>query len=127
MDLLFDRYIADSEESYYGYGWFIEESPVGNSGMEIMTINHSGSINGFNALITRLPSDKSTIILLNNTGGAPLEEMTVAILGILYDQPYGFPKKSLALALMDALTKGGIPAAQKVYDAQKKSGDYYPQ
>jgi len=124
-DLLFNNYISDGDDSYYGYGWFIEESPIGNSGAEIGTVDHSGSINGFNALITRIPSDHSSVILLNNTGGAPLDPMTVAILGILYDKPYDFPKKSIAIALQDVLAKSGIPGAKKSYEEVKNSKDYY--
>jgi tetratricopeptide (TPR) repeat protein len=99
--------------------------PVGKAGDQIETINHDGFINGFNTQITRLPADKSSIILLNNTGGAPLQEMTTAILGILYNKPYDFPKKSIAYSLLDVIEKDGITKALSYYNEIKDSGNYY--
>src|ERR1041385_7456139 len=64
MDLLFTKHIWEGR-SYYGYGWFIGEMPIGNTQEELQTISHGGSINGFGTLITRIPSDKSLILLLN--------------------------------------------------------------
>ena len=74
MDLLFAKHIP-SGGGYYGYGWSIGEMPLGNTTERIQTTGHGGGINGFNTQITRIPSDKSFVVLLNNTGGAPLNEM----------------------------------------------------
>jgi CubicO group peptidase (beta-lactamase class C family) len=123
MDLLFTKHTWEGR-SYYGYGWFIGEMPVGKTQEQLQTISHGGSINGFNTLITRIPSDKSLIVLLNNTGGAPLQEMTTAINGIIYDKPYTFPKKSIAFSFADVIEKDGIEAALSYYKKVKGSGDY---
>ncbi len=125
MDLLFKKYIASDGAYYYGYGWQIGEMPVGKSGDQIETINHDGFINGFNTQITRVPSDKSSIVLLTNTGGAPLQKMTTAILGILYNKPYDFPKKSIAYSMLDAIEKDGITKALSYYKEIRDSGNYY--
>ena len=124
MDLLFTEHIW-AGRSYYGYGWFIGEMPIGNTQVKLQTTSHGGSINGFGTLITRIPSDKSFIVLLNNTGGAPLQEMTAAISGIIYDKPYDFPKKSVAYSLADVIEKDGITNALSHYKRVKDSGDYY--
>ncbi|HYV91799.1 MAG TPA: hypothetical protein VE978_08450, partial [Chitinophagales bacterium] len=125
MDLLFQKYIPADGPYYYGYGWEIGNMPAGKAGDQIETINHNGFINGFNTQITRVPSDKSSIVLLNNTGGAPLQEMTTAILGILYNKPYSFPKKSIAYSLLDVIDKDGITKALSYYKEIRDSGNYY--
>lgn len=125
MDLLFAKHIPSGGSYYYGYGWGIGEIPLGNTAERIQTIGHGGGINGFNTQITRIPSDKSLIVLLNNTGGAPLNEMTNAIAAIIYDKPYNLPKRSVAYSLADRIEKEGIPAALANYNEIKDSIGYY--
>ena len=110
---------------HYGYGWGIGEIRLGNTAERIETIGHGGGINGFNTQLTRIPSDKSFIVLLNNTGGAPLNEMTNAIAAILYDKSYDLPKRSVAYSLADRIEKEGIPAALEYYKGIKDSTGYY--
>jgi tetratricopeptide (TPR) repeat protein len=70
--------------------------------------------------------DKNLIVLLNNTGGAPLEEMSTAIAGILYDKPYAPPKKSLAEALMTTIVEKDLAAAiQKYHDLKEHEASGY--
>jgi CubicO group peptidase (beta-lactamase class C family) len=122
MDLLFTKH----DPSGYGYGWGIGEMRLGNTAERIKTIGHSGGINGFNTKLTRIPSDKSFIVLLNNTGGAPLNEMTNAIGAILYDKSYDLPKRSVARSFSEKVEKAGIQAALKYYNGIKDStGTYY--
>jgi tetratricopeptide (TPR) repeat protein len=64
-------------------------------------------------------------VLLNNTGGAPLQEMTAAINGIIYDKPYNFPKKSIAYSLADVIEKEGIAAGLLFYKKVKDSHEYH--
>ena len=124
MDLLFAKHIP-SGGGHYGYGWGMGEMPLGNTAERIETIGHGGGINGFNTQLTRIPSDKSFIVLLNNTGGAPLNEMTNAIAAILYDKSYDLPKRSVAYSLADKIEKKGIPAALEYYKGIKDSTGYY--
>lgn len=123
MDLFFGEHIKAMNDSY-GYGWVIGSESLGNTEESIATISHGGGINGFNTLITRAPSDKSLIVLLNNTGRAPLNDMAQAIRGILYDMPYDFPKKSVANAVYDEIIANGSDAALIHYTAIKSSKDY---
>jgi CubicO group peptidase (beta-lactamase class C family) len=123
MDLFFGEHIK-AMNGYYGYGWFIASESLGNTEERIETISHGGGVNGFNTLITRAPSDKSLIVLLNNTGGAPLNAMAKAIRGIMYDKPYDFPKKSVANAMYDEIVSNGIVTALVRYNAIKSSSDY---
>jgi CubicO group peptidase (beta-lactamase class C family) len=124
MDLLFTKHIP-SNGGYYGYGWGVGEIPLGNTAERIQTVGHGGGINGFNTQITRILSDKSLIVLLNNAGGAPVEAMTNAIAAILYDKPYDVPKKSLAYSLVDRIEEEGAEAAIAYYNAKKDSTGFY--
>ena len=90
----------------------------------LFTIGHGGGINGFNTLITRIPTDKSLIVLLNNTGGARLNKITTAIAGILHSKTYALPKQSLAYALLAEIEKNGISAGLDFYDKNKNSDLY---
>ena len=81
MDLFFGEHIK-AGKGYYGYGWAVGTSAIGNTEERVASHSHGGGINGFNTLITRAPSDKSLIVLLNNTGGAPLNDMANSIRGI---------------------------------------------
>ncbi|WP_034059134.1 serine hydrolase [Lacinutrix jangbogonensis] len=123
MDLFFGNHIK-AGSGYYGYGWFMGSEPIGNTEESIATINHGGGINGFNTLITRALSDKSLIVLLNNTGGAPLNDMAEAIRGIMYGKSYDFPKKSVANAFYDKILAKGMDKALIHYNTIKLSSDY---
>jgi CubicO group peptidase (beta-lactamase class C family) len=123
-DLLFTKHIQ-AGGGHYGYGWDIDEMPIGNTAERIETIGHGGGIDGFNTQLTRIPSDKSFIVLLNNTGRAPLYEMTKAIAAILYDKPYDLPKRSVAFSVGDRMEKEGIAPALLYYNRIKDSIGYY--
>ncbi len=124
MDLIFDKHVPIFGR-HYGYGWEIGEMAIGTSEERVQVVNHSGGINGFNTLVTRIPADKSSILLLNNTGGAPLYKISRAIGGILYDKPYDLPKKSIARSLLDVIKKNGMTTALSYYKEIKDSSDYY--
>jgi len=98
MDMIFTPQISTPQYSamgmHYGYGWIIRYFPIEGVSDSLLIAFHTGGVNGFNALISRIPSDKILVILLNNTGEAPINEMNVAITNILYDKPYNKPKKS---------------------------------
>jgi CubicO group peptidase (beta-lactamase class C family) len=121
MDLYFKPYIPAFGNGYYAYGWGVGKEVIGNSSDSISAIYHEGGINGFNTNISRSPSDKTLVVLLNNTGGAPLNEITEAIRGILYGKTYDLPKKSLANALMEVIQEKGIEAGITYYNANKEN------
>ncbi len=123
MELIFDQHIP-AWGRHYGYGWMMGEMSIGNTKDKIKTIEHDGVINGFNALILRIPSDRSSIILLNNTGGAPLYEISKAVSGILYDKPYDFPKQSIARSLLAVIKKEGIKAGLSFFEEAKNDSAY---
>jgi len=77
----------------YACGWVCKPYKLGSTTDTVSALSHDGGINGFNTLIVRIPESKDLIVLLNNTGGAPLREMAQRILAILYNKPYDAPKK----------------------------------
>lgn len=124
-NLLFTPHIPTNGASY-GYGWSIGVSPIGRSADSARVIEHGGGINGFNTLISRIPSEKDLVVLLNNTGGARLEEMNRAIRGILYEKPYNNPRKSLTDTVVAAIEQSGIDAAMTLYrDLKDHQADLY--
>ncbi len=123
IDLLFKKH-TPAWGQHYGYGWEIGNMPIGNTKNQSQTISHSGSINGFNTKITRFTEDQSLVVLLNNTGGGPLFDMTAAINGILHGTTYTFPQRSLAYTLLDAIEKDGITPALLLYKKLKDAGEH---
>jgi CubicO group peptidase (beta-lactamase class C family) len=109
----------------YAFGWFVGKEPMGVSQDSVFAVGHGGSINGFNSLITRIPESKSLIVLLNNTGAAPLASMERSILGILYGKPYAPAKRSVADVLQETIRKSGIEAAIRWFDGLKDKKDEY--
>lgn len=122
-DLMFGKYIPASG-GHYGYGWSMGRHPIGNTKDSVETIGHGGGINGFNTLITRFPEEKNLVILLNNTGGAPLGEITTAINGILNGKPYDMPRESAAYSLSEVLGEKNIAAGLEHFKQIKDSEEY---
>lgn len=106
------------------YGWFVGDQKFGRENDSVFTTVHSGGINGYSALITRIPEDDALIVLLNNTGGKPLNDMTEAIGRILYDQEYEMPKRSVAVAMMEEFYDKGLPAAMDLFSEIKDAEEY---
>ncbi len=118
-ELLFRPYVPMGGAAY-GYGWGVGKKRRLQSKQEVLVISHAGGINGFNTLIERYVDDRHLIVLLNNTGGTALREMSTAIFRILYDEPFDPPKKSIARTLIETIREKGVEAATKEYRELKK-------
>lgn len=99
----------------YAYGWAVMKRPLGAQGEPVSIIEHGGGINGFNTLITRFPESKNLIVLLNNTGGTKLGEMSQKIAAILFGKPYKPPVRDIAEALYSIVIEKDVQAAIKQY------------
>jgi len=124
MSIYFKPYIAAFGSAHYAYGWGVGYAKIGKSTDSIYAIGHGGGINGFNTNISRTTSNKSLIVLLNNTGGAPLDDITRAIRGIMHGKAYDMPKKSVADALLAVIDDEGIDAGIAYYNTIKDSEGY---
>lgn len=125
LELALTKHTPADFGGHYGYGLEIVEKPIGNTKDMIETIGHSGSLPGYCAIYTRIPSSQSAIIFLNNTGRAYLNTMTTAITGVLYDKPYVLPKKSISKLLLDKIEKEGINSGIQFFNKFKKDENYY--
>jgi len=126
MDLVFTAHLPDKGYGgHYGYGWSIIDKSIGSSGETVTTIMHDGVIDGFCAIITRIPSSRSSVILLSNVRRAPLNTMTKAIMGILYDQPYDFPKRSVAYSTLELINTDGLSQAKAHFEMVKNDDTYF--
>jgi tetratricopeptide (TPR) repeat protein len=114
-ELLFKNHISN-----YGYGWNIRSKKLPDSEQKLRSISHGGGINGFSTLIERLVDDRHLIILLNNTPGANLGQMSNAIIHVLYDKPYTLPKRSIAAATYKTLKEKDVQIALKQYETFRK-------
>ena len=121
MDLFFGSHISTGR-GFYGYGWNINE--VSNGSDKLRVIEHGGGINGFNTVISRIPSNKSLVVILNNTGGTYLSEMNKAIQAILYNKPYEMPKMSMAIALQNIISEKGLTVGMQKFKEFQKSAKY---
>ena len=120
-DIMFKPFLRN-----YAYGWTVRKILLSESEDSLKVISHGGGINGFNTLITRLVDDKHLIVLLNNTGGTVLNNMSIGITNILYGKPYDQPKKSIAETLFNFLTEKDIaPAISHYHDLKEKSPNEY--
>jgi CubicO group peptidase (beta-lactamase class C family) len=124
MTIYFKPNIPAFGNANYAYGWGVGYAKIGKSNDSIYAIGHGGGINGFNTNISRTTSNKSLVVLLNNTGGAPLNDMTKAIRGIMHGKEYDMPKKSIADAVLAVIEDKGIDAGILHYNSIKDSETY---
>lgn len=125
MNMLFDTYVSAFNGRHYGYGWIIGEMPIGNTKERVQTQSHSGGMDGVRTHLTRIPSNKSLVILLGNTDRTPLFEINSAIIGIINDASYDFPKKSIANALLELINEKGRDEALTFFNEVQKDDAYY--
>ena len=107
--------------SNYAYGWIVRKAPLGPQGEPVTIIEHGGGINGFNTVITRMPESKNLIVLLNNTGGTKLQDMTQRIASILFGKPYKAPMRDIAEALFNTVVEKDVQAAITQYRELKET------
>ncbi len=125
---VFEPHIATdtTNTSFYGYGWGIKKTALSGGEDSVMVTRHSGGINGFNTIIYRLVEDEHLIVLFNNTGGAPLNDICQGITSILYEREYELPKKSITPTLEKILAEKGIDAAvEKYHDMKANKSDEF--
>lgn len=124
MTLYFKPYIPAFGNAHYAYGWAVGYAKIGKSTDSIYAIGHGGGINGFNTNISRTTATNSLVVLLNNTGGAPLNDITTAIRGIMHGKAYDMPKKSVADVVLAVIEDKGIEAGIVHYNRIKDAENY---
>jgi CubicO group peptidase (beta-lactamase class C family) len=123
MDKIFTPYSKPPFADSYGYGWGISKKHISNINDSLNINLHGGAINGFNTIIERITNNKDLIVLLNNTGGTKLNEMSDKIIDILYNQKYEMPEKPLLLSFVEILKANGIEKASDFYNKSIDKGE----
>ena len=110
----------------YGYGWRIDNFPMEGRKKDVTLISHNGGIHGFNTRIARFVEDQHLIVILRNSPGASINQITRNIAAILYDQPVEPLKKSGAEAVAKKMLDSGIQSGLALYkDIKKNHSDEY--
>lgn len=122
--LLFYPHIKAGATRSYSYGFSVGKQQIGTSKDSVYVTAHGGGINGFNTVIVRDIKQKNLVVLLNNTGGADLGEMSSDIMAILYDKPFDLPKKSLVSELRSRTKQQGLEATFAELDALIDSDEF---
>ena len=102
--------LADGTLSDYGYGW------ANGAVRGVPTIEHGGSINGFNAYALRVPSAHVYVAVLRNTDGGTADTATVA--KVAAAQAIGKPYPQRTAVTLDARA---LDAYAGVYKIDEKS------
>lgn len=99
------------------YGWLVSEKRLVNGRSNKRLVKSEGAVFGYFAWTLRIPEDKHLIILLTNVRAAEnyLPNISDEIINILYDQPYQYPKKSIAETLLSTFARRGIVATLEQY------------
>jgi CubicO group peptidase (beta-lactamase class C family) len=127
MEEIFTPYSKPPFADGYGYGWGLSKMHLDNTEDSLTIISHGGAINGFNSIIVRIKNNKDLIVLLNNTGGTNLTEMSNKMINILYNQQYELPKKPLILSFDEFLNANGIDEASTFYNKKIEEGEKIPE
>ncbi len=99
----------------YAYGWGVRQAPLGPAKAERTVISHAGGINGFSSVIRRITDDRLLVVLLNNTGDAPLDALSMGIIDVVYGRTPPAPRRAIGNELSAALERGGPEAAVARY------------
>ena len=95
------------------YGWNVEQRQLKGGSEPRETIGYNGSINGFDAMVTRFVADRHAVILLSNssTGYDVLYDLTDDIAAVLYDLPMAAEKLPASFCLTQAWFDGDFEQA----------------
>ncbi|MFY8297472.1 serine hydrolase domain-containing protein [Pseudoalteromonas sp. SS15] len=91
----------------YAAGWLVDNYPEERFGKPLTRVHHGGMIPGFNANISRELEDDTLVVLLDNTGGAPMTAITEKVLSIIYDKDYEEPELRLSQQLYKMIIEQG--------------------
>ncbi|TMO56645.1 serine hydrolase domain-containing protein [Pseudoalteromonas phenolica] len=100
-----------TEHRNYAAGWLVDNYPEERFGKPLTRVHHGGMIPGFNANISRVLEDDTLVVLLDNTGGAPMTPITEKVLSIIYDKAYEQPELRLSQKLYNMIIEQGTSAS----------------
>ena len=74
----------------YAYGWNIRPPSEASYGHQ--WVAHGGGINGFSAMIIRIPEVKFTVIVLSNNSTAAASAIAADLVALYFGKPYKMPQ-----------------------------------
>ncbi|QRK09409.1 serine hydrolase [Archangium violaceum] len=111
----------------YAYGWWVKPLKLNDGKTEVVTVGHSGGINGFNALLIRVPERKELVVVLDNTSrGDKLGGIVAGVLSILHGIKPQQPLREISEVMMETLAKASVTEGVARYKALKatKAAEY---
>jgi hypothetical protein len=85
----------------YAYGWSIQPADKAPTGR--LQIGHGGGINGFATMITRVPDDRVTVIVLSNVDNISAGNVARDLIAISYGLPYQTPVARTSIIVSPAV------------------------
>jgi CubicO group peptidase (beta-lactamase class C family) len=85
----------------YAYGWGVPAPSPATFGRR--QTSHAGGINGFSAMLIRLPDDRMTIVVLSNNEFSNAGRIARDLLAISLGEPYQMPVQRVAIAVDPAI------------------------
>jgi D-alanyl-D-alanine carboxypeptidase len=85
----------------YAYGWAIQPADKAPTGRR--QIGHGGGINGFATMITRVPDDRVTVIVLSNVDNISAGNVARDLVAITYGLPYQTPVARTSITVSPAV------------------------
>ncbi len=105
----------------FAYGWNVGELTLDGAIESRRYMATNGEINGFNAVMVRLPDDKHLAILLNNTGETDLFAIATNIIRVLYDLAPIDPVPRLRDVFYRKLQEDSLEVAIAFYREQREN------
>ncbi len=84
-------FMIDGKEVSYGLGWAMYTDETDGK-----IVFHDGSINGLTSILLHNITKNQTVILLSNTGNAPVFAISKAVLNIMNHKPSAIPMQNLS-------------------------------
>ena len=101
----------------YGFGWWISVK----DGAKVLF--HDGGFGGYRAYIERFLTEQNTIIQISNLRHPYTLDIRNAIVNILNDKPYLYPKKPVNVWTFRQIQLRGIDSAVVLYRHLRKTAD----
>ena len=103
----------------FAYGWSVGQLALDDATAAKTYMATNGEVNGFNAVLLRIPEDKQLVVLLNNTGETDLFGLASNIVNILHDLPATSPTPQLRDEFYGKFREESIGAAFSFYREQR--------
>ena len=116
---LFQRHVG-SHRGSYGYGWFVDDRPIGDSLVPVAF--HAGDNSGFSAIIVRSLAADQFVALLTNTEGTHYYEIAFNLLAVLNGADPVEPKAYVADILRHSVYTESQGAVRARYAALTAEG-----